>query len=106
MSGATTREHQSRKTPVRYTMASTRYYAVDQLNGQIAVLADDEGRSVALPVARLPKGVKKGCVLLIRLDNAGTPAWSSAEIDEDEAERRVAENERLTKELKDKKRSE
>ncbi len=87
-------------------MASTRYYAVDQLNGQIAVLADDEGRSVALPVARLPKGVTKGSVLSIRLDNAGTPSWSSAEIDEDEAKRRTDEAERMDKELKDKKRSE
>ena len=87
-------------------MASTRYYAVDQLNGQIAVLADDEGRSVALPLARLPKGVTKGCVLAIRLDNAGTPAWSSAEIDEEEAKRRSEETERLNEELKDRKRSE
>ena len=87
-------------------MASTRYYAVDQLNGQIAVLADDEGRSVALPVARLPKGVTKGCVLSIRLDNAGTPAWSSAEIDEHEAKRRSEETERLNEEMKDRKRSE
>ena len=87
-------------------MSSTRYYAVDQLNGRIAVLADDEGRSVALPVARLPKGVTKGCVLLIRLDNAGTPAWSSAEIDEDEASLRAAEAEKLDEKFKDKKRSE
>jgi len=87
-------------------MASTRYYAVVQLNGQIAVLADDEGRSVAFPVSRLPKGVTKGCVLSIRLDNAGTPAWSSAEIDEDEAKRRSAGAERLNEELKDKQRSE
>lgn len=86
-------------------MASTRYYAVERLNGQIAMLADDDGRSVALPLARLPKGVKKGCVLSIRLDNAGTPSWSSAEIDEEEAERRIAEAERLKDELRDKKRS-
>ena len=106
MSCATAREHQSRTTLVRNTMASTRYYTVDQLNGQIAVLADDDGRSVALPVARLPKGVKKGSILAIRLDNAGTPSWSSAEIDEDEAKRRSEETERLNEELKDKKRSE
>ncbi len=106
MSGATAHDLPSRPTPVRYTMASTRYYAVAQLNGQIAVLADDEGRSVALPVARLPKGVTKGCVLAIRLDNAGTPAWSSAEIDEDEAKRRTEETDRLNEESKDRKRSE
>lgn len=87
-------------------MSSIRYYAVDQLNGQIAVLADDEGRSVALPLSRLPKGVKKGCVLSIRLDNAGTPSWSSAEIDDEEAKRRSEETGRLDEELKDKKRSE
>jgi len=87
-------------------MASTRYYAVDQINGQIAVLADDEGRNVALPLARLPKGVAAGCVLSIRLDNAGTPAWSSAEIDEEEAQRRSAETERLNTEFKERKRRE
>ncbi len=87
-------------------MASTRYYAVDQINGQIAVLADDEGRNVALPLTRLPKGVSAGCVLSIRLDNAGTPAWSSAEIVEEEALRRSADAERLSSDLKERKRSE
>jgi hypothetical protein len=87
-------------------MASTRYYAVDQINGQIAVLADDEGRNIALPLARLPKGVSTGCVLSIRLDNAGTPAWSTAEIDEEEAQRRSADADRLNSELKERKRSE
>lgn len=101
MTGAAAREHQPHTTPVRNTMASTRYYAVDQLNGQIAVLADDEGRSVALPVSRLPKGVKKGSVLSIHLDNAGTPSWSSAEIDADEAKRRADEAERSDKESND-----
>jgi hypothetical protein len=87
-------------------MASTRYYAVAQVNGQIAVLADDEGRSVALPVSRLPKGVKKGCVLSIHLDNAGTPSWSSAEIDDDEARRRSEETERFDEASEEKQRSE
>ena len=86
-------------------MASTRYYAVDHVNGQIAVLADDEGRSVALPLARLPEGVAKGKVLSIRLDNAGTPSWSTAEIDEEEAKRRLGDAERSDRELKDQKRS-
>ncbi len=76
-------------------MASTRFYAVDKLNGQIAVLADDIGRSIALPIARLPRGITEGCVLSIRLDNAGTPAWSTAQIDEDEAQRRSADAARL-----------
>jgi hypothetical protein len=87
-------------------MATTRYYAVDQINGQIAVLADDEGRNVALPLARLPKGITAGCVLSISLDNAGTPAWSSAEIDEEEARRRSADAERMNSDLKERKRSE
>ncbi len=82
-------------------MASIRYYAVDKINGQIAVLADDEGRNVALPLSRLPRGVAAGCVLLIRLDNAGTPAWSSAEIDEEEAKRRSEEAARLSAEPKE-----
>lgn len=87
-------------------MTSTRYYAVRQINGQIAVLADDEGRSVALPLARLPKGVATGCVLSITLDKAGTPAWASAEIDENEAIRRSDDAERLREGLADGKASE
>ena len=86
-------------------MASTRYYAVNQINGQIAVLADDEGRNVALPLARLPNGVSTGSVLSIRLDNAGTPAWSTAEIDEEEARRRTEDAERFDSDLKERKRS-
>jgi len=87
-------------------MASNRYYAVDHVNGQIAVLADDEGRSVALPLTRLPKGVTKGSVLSIRLDNAGTPSWSSAEIDDDEARRRLEEAKSPNEQLNEKKGSE
>jgi len=87
-------------------MASTRYYAVNQINGQIAVLADDEGRQVALPLARLPKGVTAGLVLSIRLDSAGTPSWSSAEIDFEEATRRAEDEEKLNNDLKDRERSE
>jgi hypothetical protein len=87
-------------------MASNSYYAVARINGQIAVLADDQGRNVALPLSRLPKGLTAGCVLSIRLDNAGTPAWSSAEIDYEEARRRIEDAERLENELKDRKRSE
>ena len=87
-------------------MSSIRYYAVDQITGQIAVLADDEGRNVALPLARLPKGISAGSVLSIRLDNAGTPAWSTAEIDDAEAKRRSEEAERLESEMKERKRSE
>jgi hypothetical protein len=87
-------------------MASTRYYAVDQISGQIAVLADDEGRNVALPLARLPKGISAGCVLSIRLDNAGTPAWSTAEIDVEEASRRSDDAKRMGTGEKDRKHSE
>jgi hypothetical protein len=86
-------------------MASIGYYAVNEINGQIAVLADEKGRNVALPLSRLPKGVTTGCVLSIRLDKAGTPAWSSAEIDDDEARRRAADAETLSTRLKGKKRS-
>ena len=82
-------------------MASTRFYAVDQINGQIAVLADDEGRSVALPLSRLPEGVSAGCVLSILLDDAGTPAWSSAEIDDAEAKRRSEDAARMQSDPKD-----
>lgn len=82
-------------------MASTRYYSMMNLSGQIALLADEEGRSVALPLTRLPDGMSVGSVLSVPLDNAGTPSWSAASIDRAEEDRRRDDEKRLEAGLQD-----
>ncbi len=66
-----------------------RYYAITSINGPTAVLVDDDGHRVAVPLNRLPRAVSRGSLLLVPLNSAGTPAWSDAGIDEEEAERRL-----------------
>ena len=66
-----------------------RYYAVTRINAQVALLADDDGSQIAVPLNRLPRGTASGAVLLVPLDHAGTPAWSQATIDAEEAKRRL-----------------
>ncbi len=82
-------------------MPARHFFAVDRIEGQIARLVDDEERRIAVPVVRLPRGVTAGDVLSIPLDDAGTPAWSAARIDADEAKRRLGEAKRLLKEMKE-----
>ena len=71
-------------TSIDSFMASSRNFTVSQLNGKIAVLIDGDGRSVAIPAARLPRDLKSGNVLSVPFDGAGTPIWASAEIDNEE----------------------
>ncbi|UCG85681.1 MAG: hypothetical protein JSW71_17390 [Gemmatimonadota bacterium] len=66
-----------------------RYYTVTSINGPTALLVDDDRHQIAVPLTRLPRATSKGCLLLVPLDSAGTPTWSGARIDEDEAKRRL-----------------
>jgi len=65
------------------------YYAVDRIEGKIAVLVADEGTAVDVPKRRLPNGVREGSVLQVPVGDDGSPDWSSAVLDEAERERRV-----------------
>jgi hypothetical protein len=60
------------------------YYVVDRIEGKIAVVIGDDGRSVHVPKGALPTGSREGTVLRL----TGTD-WSSAEIDEAERVRRL-----------------
>ena len=72
------------------------FYAVDRLEGQMAVLVGDDETTVDLPRTNLPARVREGSVLRVALGADGRPDWSSAKIDDQERERRLkAAQERL-----------
>jgi hypothetical protein len=62
------------------------YYVVDRLEGKIAVVVADDGRTFDVARSDLPKGCREGTVL--RADD-GDPDWSQAKIDEAEGRRRL-----------------
>ncbi len=72
------------------------FYAVDRLEGQMAVLIGDDETTVELPRPNLPARVREGSVLRVQLGADGKPDWSTATIDDKERERRLtAAQERL-----------
>jgi len=72
------------------------FYAVDRLEGQMAVLVGDDETTVDLPRRSLPARVREGSVLRVELGADGRPDWASAKIDDQERERRLkAAQERL-----------
>jgi hypothetical protein len=70
---------------------ANRYYRVARVAGAVALLLDDEQLQIAVPLVRLPRRTAGGVLLSVPLNAAGTPSWSDAEIDEEEAKRRVSE---------------
>ncbi|KPJ96072.1 MAG: hypothetical protein AMS18_01700 [Gemmatimonas sp. SG8_17] len=70
-------------------MNPPRYYAVEQINGDVAVLLDDDRRPIAVPLNRLPRSTQQGALLAIPLDLSGTPSWSDARVDVAETRRRM-----------------
>lgn len=64
------------------------YYVIDRIEGRIAVIVADDGRTFDVPKRALPRGCREGTVL--RLDEAReSPDWSRAGIDEAERARRL-----------------
>jgi len=64
------------------------FFAIDRLEGQLAVLIADDGASVEVAKTSLPKRVREGTVLRVSL-SGGKPDWTSAKIDETERLRRL-----------------
>jgi hypothetical protein len=65
------------------------FYAVDRLEGQMAVLVRDDESTVDVPRSGLPARVREGSILRVELGSDGKPDWSSAKIDDKERERRL-----------------
>jgi Protein of unknown function (DUF3006) len=78
----------------------TAFYAVDRLEGNIAVLVSDSGATVQMPSVELPTGIREGAVLRVRFGAQNLPHWSSAVIDKKEEERRLKEAKKLLDEMK------
>jgi hypothetical protein len=78
-----------------------RYYAVDRLEGDRAVLvADGDREPVVLPLAALRFRAREAMVLAVPLDAHGRPRWDRAERDEAEERRRLAEGKARLERLK------
>ena len=63
-------------------MTGARTYSVDRIEGDVAVLVDDDGHSVPVPVSQLPASVISGDVLRLQdgiyeLDRTETDARRS-----------------------------
>lgn len=76
------------------------FFAVDRFSGGIAVLVSDDGQTVEMPRAELPKGLHEGSVLRVGFGLASKPDWSSAVIDKEEEHRRRNEAKRILDEMK------
>jgi hypothetical protein len=76
------------------------FYAVDRLEGNIAVLVSDLGATLQMPRVELPTGLREGAVLRVRFGAQNLPDWSSAVIDKEEEQRRLREAKEMLDDLK------
>lgn len=67
-------------------------FTVDRLEPRVAVLIDDDGRELEVARRRLPKDARReGAVLRVELDTNNELDWTTAAIDAEEEERRLAD---------------
>jgi DUF3006 family protein len=75
------------------------FYVIDRIEGRIAVIVGDDGRSFDVPRDRLPKGCREGTVLRLEAESDRDPDWSLAVIDEAERARRIAQAREMQRRL-------
>ncbi len=76
------------------------FFAVDRLEGNIAVLVSDKGQTIEMPRLELPEGLREGAVLRVRFGAQNVPDWSSAVIDKEEEKRRLKEAKEILDDMK------
>jgi hypothetical protein len=76
------------------------YFAVDRIEGRVAVLIGDTGTQHEVLRKQLPKGTAESSVLLVELDGTGRPNWTGARLAPAERERRMKRALALLEELK------
>ena len=82
-------------------MTRTLTFAVDRLEGDIAVLVGDDGRQLDIPRRQLPKdGQREGAVLRVEINEEGEPVWGHARVDREEERRRIADARERLRRLK------
>lgn len=76
------------------------FYAVDRIEGDVAVVVGDDEATYDVKREVLPKRIREGTILRVRAGADGRPDWSSAEVDKDEEQRRRKEARETLDELK------
>ena len=71
-------------------MSTERLYVVDRIEGEVAVLIDEDQRSVDAPLDRFQLPLHEGLALRVPIGDKGAPQWGKAEIDRRETETREA----------------
>jgi hypothetical protein len=79
---------------------SRRIYVVDRIERGMAVLVDDDGRTMEVVLDQLPSRLREGTVLRVPVEAGDRPSWRDAVIDERERVERLREGEKALKELK------
>ncbi len=72
-------------------MFTERLYVVDRIEGEVAVLIDEDQRSVDAPLDRFQFPLHEGLALRVPIGDKGAAQWGKAEIDRREADIREAE---------------
>ena len=67
-------------------MSTERLYVVDRIEGEVAVLIDEDQRSVDAPLDRFQVPLHEGLALRVPIGDKGAPQWGKAEIDRREAD--------------------
>ena len=67
-------------------MSTERLYVVDRIEGEVAVLIDEDQRSVDAPLDRFQVPLHEGLALRVPIGDKGAPQWGKAEMDRREAD--------------------
>lgn len=81
-------------------MSTIGFWTVDHVGSERAVVVDDTGHAVNLPLAALPSGIEKLTVLRVDVPEGGAIDWSAATIDPEETDRRRQRSENISKRLR------
>lgn len=75
-------------------------WVVDRVEGDLAVVVSEDGRSVEVDRDALPRACRAGDVVRVTRSADGELAWNDAVVDEEATRERRAEAERILDELK------
>jgi len=76
-------------------------FVVDRLEGKVAVVVGDDGRTLNVERRALPAAARReGAVLRVAIGDADAPVWATAEVDHEEEQRRQADARRRLDRLK------
>ena len=76
------------------------FFAVDRIEGDLAVLSGDDGVQVEVLLKLLSPGLSEGMVLVVSLGPSGEVDWETARKDADEAAARMERASEILDELK------